>query len=60
MYHAYFFSNPGMRNRMGEMFGSGNIFNMGKYDEIRETVWETRIGDLLQRDEPKIKSKWKP
>jgi hypothetical protein len=55
MYHAYFFSNPGMRNRMGEMFGSGNIFSMGKYDEIRETVWETRIGDLLQGDEPKSK-----
>jgi hypothetical protein len=55
MYHAYFFSNPGMRNRMGEMFGSNNIFSVVKYDEIRETVWETKIMDLVRRDEPKSK-----
>ncbi len=28
MHHAYLFSNPGMPNRMGEMFGSGNIFSI--------------------------------
>jgi hypothetical protein len=56
MYHAYFFSNPGMRNRMGEMFGSSNVFSAGKYDEIREIVWETKVGDLCLRDEPKSKN----
>ncbi len=55
MYHAYFFSNPGMRSRMGEMFGSSNVFSAAKYDEIRETVWETKVGDLCLRDEPKSK-----
>ncbi len=42
MYHAYFFSNPGMRNRMGEMYGSGNIFSIAKDDDLRETVWVCR------------------
>jgi hypothetical protein len=55
MYHAYFFSNPGIRNRMGEMYGNSSIFNAVKYDEIRETIWETKIGDLCQMDEPKSK-----
>jgi hypothetical protein len=55
MYHAYFFSNPGMRNRMGEMFGSSNVFSAGKYDEIRETVWETKVGDLWFGDDPRSK-----
>ncbi len=40
---------------MGEMFGSSNVFRAGKYDEIRETVWETKVGDLCLQDEPKSK-----
>jgi hypothetical protein len=55
MYHAYLFSNPGLRNRMGEMYGSGNVFSVGRYDEIRETVWEAKIGDLCVQGEPKSK-----
>jgi len=44
-----------MRNRMGEMFGSSNVFGAGKYDEIRETVWETKVGDLWFGDDPRSK-----
>ncbi len=40
---------------MGEMFGSSSIFSAVKYDEIREMVWETKVGDLCLRDEPKSK-----
>ncbi len=40
---------------MGEMFESNNVFSVAKYDEIRETVWEIKIMDLVRMDEPKSK-----
>jgi hypothetical protein len=41
LYSAGLFSNPGLRNRMGEMLGGGNIFGWERYEQIREQYpWE--------------------
>jgi hypothetical protein len=38
LHSAGLFSNPGIRNRMGEMLGGGNIFGQGRYEQIRDRV----------------------
>jgi hypothetical protein len=40
LYSAGLFSNPGLRNRMGEMLGGRNIFSMAKYELIQEQIWD--------------------
>jgi len=44
LYSAGLFSNPGLRNRMGEMLGGGNIFGWGRYERIREQIWDIPLG----------------
>jgi hypothetical protein len=43
-YSAGLFTNPGLRNRMGEMLGGGNIFAAGRYEQIREQIWDIPVG----------------
>jgi hypothetical protein len=43
-YSASLFSNPGLRNRMNEMVGGGNIFSNIRYEQIREHIWEIPVG----------------
>ncbi len=45
-YNASLFSNPGIRNRMSEMVGGGNIFAQARYETIREGIWEIPVGVL--------------
>jgi hypothetical protein len=57
LYSGNLFSNPGMRNRMGDMIGGGNIFSQAKYDNIRERLWDIPLGvfcleeGIRERDE---------
>jgi hypothetical protein len=44
IYSAGLFSNPGLRNRMGDMLGGGYIFSMGKYEQIMERIWNIPLG----------------
>jgi hypothetical protein len=44
IYSAGLLSNPGLRNRMGEMLGGGNIFAQGRYENIREGIWDIPLG----------------
>jgi hypothetical protein len=44
LYSAGLFSNPGLRNRMNEMLGGGNVFAQGRYDTIRDQVWDIPVG----------------
>jgi hypothetical protein len=44
IYSAGLLSNPGLRNRMGEMLGGGNIFAWGRYENIREGIWDIPLG----------------
>jgi hypothetical protein len=44
LYSAGLFSNPGLRNRMGEMLGGRNIFSMAKYELIQEQIWDIPLG----------------
>ncbi len=46
MYEGTLFSNPGIRNRMGEMFGGRSIFNVERYENIRHLFWNIKIGKL--------------
>jgi hypothetical protein len=50
LYNASLFSNPGIRNRMNEMVGGGNIFAQGRYETIREGIWEIPVGILCLED----------
>jgi hypothetical protein len=43
-YSAGLFTNPGLRNRMGEMVGGGNVFAREKYENIRENIWDIPVG----------------
>jgi hypothetical protein len=43
-YSAGFFSNPGIRNRMGEMMGGMNIFSQARYELIQEQFWDIPVG----------------
>ena len=38
------FSNPGIRNRLGEMLGGGNIFSNHRYGTIREGIEDICLG----------------
>jgi hypothetical protein len=44
LYSASLFSNPGIRNRMNDMVGGGNIFSRGRYELIQEQIWEIPLG----------------
>jgi hypothetical protein len=44
VYSAGLFSNPGLRNRMGEMLGGRNIFSIVKYEQIQEQIWDIPLG----------------
>jgi hypothetical protein len=46
IYSACLFSNPGIRNRMNEMVGGGNVFGHIRYENIREGIWEIPLGVL--------------
>ena len=46
MYCARVFANPGIRNRMGEMLGGGNIFGWAKYEEVKRTISNVKFGDI--------------
>jgi hypothetical protein len=46
LYEGTLFSNPGIRNRMGEMFGGFSIFNNQRYENIRHRFWNIKIGKL--------------
>jgi hypothetical protein len=44
LYNAILFSNPGIRNRMNEMVGGGNVFGQGRYELLREGIWDIPLG----------------
>jgi hypothetical protein len=50
LYSAGLFSNPGLRNRMGEMLGGRNIFSMAKYDLVQEQIWDIQLGVYCLED----------
>jgi hypothetical protein len=50
LYSAGLFSNPGLRNRMGEMLGGRNIFSIAKYDLIQEQIWDIPLGVYCLED----------
>ncbi len=50
LYSACLFSNPGIRNRMNEMVGGGNIFGQGRYETKREDIWEIQLVFLRLED----------
>jgi hypothetical protein len=58
LYQGTLFSNPGLRNRMGEMFGGHSIFNQMRYENIRELFWDVKLGQLVDengtRNKPEI------
>jgi hypothetical protein len=50
LFNAGLFSNPGIRNRMGEMLGGGNIFSRIRYEGIRDSLWEIPLGVFCLED----------
>jgi len=55
LYQGTIFSNPGLRNRMGEMIGGHSIFSQMRYENIRELFWDIKVGQLV--DENGIRNK---
>jgi hypothetical protein len=50
-YSATIFGNPGIRNRMGEMLGRGNVFSNERYDEVKELIADKKFGEIcLEKD----------
>jgi hypothetical protein len=56
VFSAGIFSNLGIRNRMGEMLGGGNIFGRGRYELIQEQIWDIPLGVFCV--EEGIREKW--
>jgi hypothetical protein len=56
VFSAGIFSNLGIRNRMGEMLGGGNIFGRGRYELIQEQIWNIPLGVFCV--EEGIREKW--
>jgi len=46
LYKGTVFSNSGIRNRMGDMLGGGNIFSAVRYEGIRENLTHVKVGEL--------------
>jgi hypothetical protein len=55
LYQATLFSNPGIRNRMGIMFGGGNIFGLARYENVRHMLLDIKLTQIVE--EEGIKSK---
>ena len=58
LYSATIFSNPGVRNRMGEMLGGGNIFSQQRYEGIRDNLYTVELVNICTpegiKDKPLI------